>query len=377
MVALPFTQLADELGATKVANIVMLGALLEATGMLDQNRVVGALKRLVAPRFFELDLAALARGREEFLRPRRGRLPLGRTKPFSSHPRTCNLTHAVNVSSLGASDALIGRDPFWRNQNDNDHTETGGLVARARGLSLWVTFAADERSCNMRDAALPTNQITYVLCEQGLLLVTKDDGATWAQRKIPIENSILRAVSFHDVNRGLVVGDDGSIFATEDAGATWTARKSGTTENLTDIQMIGEEGWIAGYDGVILHTADGGKTWAKQDSGSALSLEALFFHDTQNGWAVGWAGTVLHTVDGGKKWQSLKVNGASWSLSSHHLHRRAERLDRRLRRPTPRHQGWRRHLGSPQAAGPDLADLHRLRQQEARLDHHRHRLPDE
>jgi 2-oxoisovalerate ferredoxin oxidoreductase beta subunit len=66
MVTLPFTRLADELGATKVGNIVMLGALLEATGMLEQDRVVGALKRLVNPRFFELDLAALARGRQEF-----------------------------------------------------------------------------------------------------------------------------------------------------------------------------------------------------------------------------------------------------------------------------------------------------------------------
>ncbi len=66
IVALPFTQLADELGATKVGNIVMLGALLEATGMLEQDRIVGALKRLVNPRFFDLDLAALARGRKEF-----------------------------------------------------------------------------------------------------------------------------------------------------------------------------------------------------------------------------------------------------------------------------------------------------------------------
>jgi 2-oxoisovalerate ferredoxin oxidoreductase beta subunit len=66
MVALPFTQLADEVGATKVGNIVMLGALLEATGMLEQDRVVAALQRLVNPRFFELDLAALERGRQEF-----------------------------------------------------------------------------------------------------------------------------------------------------------------------------------------------------------------------------------------------------------------------------------------------------------------------
>jgi hypothetical protein len=34
--------------------------------MLEQDRVVSALKRLVHPRFFDLDLAALARGRKEF-----------------------------------------------------------------------------------------------------------------------------------------------------------------------------------------------------------------------------------------------------------------------------------------------------------------------
>ncbi|MEO8597225.1 MAG: YCF48-related protein [Candidatus Solibacter sp.] len=186
----------------------------------------------------------------------------------------------------------------------------------ALGVVPLVTFAADERTCNMRDAALPTTSVTYVLCEQGLLLVTKDEGATWLQRKIPSDTATLRAVSFHDINRGLTVGDGGAIFATEDAGATWQKRESGTKENLTDIQMIGEEGWIAGYDGVILHTADAGKTWKAQESGTALSLEAINFLDNQNGWAVGWSGTVLHTTDGGKKWQSLKLPGATWSLSA-------------------------------------------------------------
>jgi photosystem II stability/assembly factor-like uncharacterized protein len=189
-----------------------------------------------------------------------------------------------------------------------------GLLAL--GVIPLATLAADERSCNMRDAALPTNSITYVLCEQGLLLITNDEGATWSQRKIPNATAALRALAFQDVNRGLAVGDRGIILATDDAGRTWNARQSGTTENLTDIQMVGDEGWIAGYDGVILHTSDGGKTWSKQKSGVALSLEALFFLDAQNGWAVGWAGTVLHTVDGGSKWQTVKIPGASWSLSA-------------------------------------------------------------
>jgi photosystem II stability/assembly factor-like uncharacterized protein len=178
-----------------------------------------------------------------------------------------------------------------------------------------VTFAADERTCTMRDAALPTNSITYVLCEEGLLLVTNNDGASWAQRKIT-DGKGLRAVAFSDENRGLAIGEGGLILATADAGKTWQPRESGTTENLTDIQMVGDAGWIAGFDGILLHTADGGKSWAKQTTGVTLSLEAVYFLDAQNGWATGWAGLVLHTTDGGRKWQVVKIPGASWSLSS-------------------------------------------------------------
>ena len=63
--ALPFTQMADELGAAKAGNIVMLGALLEATGMLAQEQVTAALRKLVkSSRWMEIDMAALARGRQ-------------------------------------------------------------------------------------------------------------------------------------------------------------------------------------------------------------------------------------------------------------------------------------------------------------------------
>ena len=66
MRALPFTEIADSLGSSKVGNIVMLGALLEAGAVLDEERVVGALRKLVKnAKWFDLDVAALARGREE------------------------------------------------------------------------------------------------------------------------------------------------------------------------------------------------------------------------------------------------------------------------------------------------------------------------
>lgn len=71
--AFPFTHTADELGDARIANMVMLGALLEVVGALPQASVDSALRRLVKhPRWFELDERALARGRELLRESRNG-----------------------------------------------------------------------------------------------------------------------------------------------------------------------------------------------------------------------------------------------------------------------------------------------------------------
>jgi 2-oxoisovalerate ferredoxin oxidoreductase beta subunit len=65
VLALAFTELADELGDKRAANMVMLGALLEIARALPQASIGDALRRLVKnPRWVELDERALARGRE-------------------------------------------------------------------------------------------------------------------------------------------------------------------------------------------------------------------------------------------------------------------------------------------------------------------------
>jgi 2-oxoisovalerate ferredoxin oxidoreductase beta subunit len=63
--ALPFTQIADQLGEPRVANMVILGALLEISGVLPLASVDAALHRLVRhAKWLEIDERALARGRE-------------------------------------------------------------------------------------------------------------------------------------------------------------------------------------------------------------------------------------------------------------------------------------------------------------------------
>ena len=64
VLARPFTEIANELGDARAGNMIMLGALLEITGVLQDVHVKAALQRLVKnPRFAKLNQRALDRGR--------------------------------------------------------------------------------------------------------------------------------------------------------------------------------------------------------------------------------------------------------------------------------------------------------------------------
>ncbi len=62
----PFTALGDQIGDARAGNIVMLGALLKATSLIQEKWIDAALNRLVkSERWLELDRKALALGQEE------------------------------------------------------------------------------------------------------------------------------------------------------------------------------------------------------------------------------------------------------------------------------------------------------------------------
>src|ERR1017187_1297121 len=85
--------------------------------------------------------------------------------------------------------------------------------------------APAQKNCWLRDANSPAAATAYLLCEQGQMWVTTDAGATWAQRNTGA-NSRLRAFSWVDASRGLVVGNGGLLLATNDGGKTWQTRAS-------------------------------------------------------------------------------------------------------------------------------------------------------
>jgi len=189
------------------------------------------------------------------------------------------------------------------------------LVLLALSLVRIVALGADARSCWLRDAVTPADNLIYALCQQGDVLATRDGGANWTPQATGA-TGLLRGFAFSDANRGFVVGDGGMVRLTEDGAKTWKAVPVNTTENLMAIQMIGGAIWIGGFNGVILHSADAGHTWDRQNSGVTQAIEAMFFLDADHGWSVGWSGTILLTSDGGKTWSQIKTGAASWSLNS-------------------------------------------------------------
>jgi Pyruvate/2-oxoacid:ferredoxin oxidoreductase gamma subunit len=64
VVCIPASEIADNLGAAKVANVVMLGALLEETECLRPQAAIAVLEKTVKnPNILELDKKALEAGR--------------------------------------------------------------------------------------------------------------------------------------------------------------------------------------------------------------------------------------------------------------------------------------------------------------------------
>ena len=65
VICIPASELADQIGSAKVANVVMLGALLEETECLPPESAIEVLERTVKnPKILELDRKALAAGRD-------------------------------------------------------------------------------------------------------------------------------------------------------------------------------------------------------------------------------------------------------------------------------------------------------------------------
>ncbi len=142
----------------------------------------------------------------------------------------------------------------------------------------------------------------------GLYLETSDGGATWTDRKItPGEDDRhLNAIAAFAAGKLAIVGESGSVLISTDQGATWAAATPPYQGSYFGALAIGNEAlMIYGLRGHAFVTADAGATWTAAEGAGPVTL--LGGGEAADGSVtlVGSAGSVRISRDAGKTFAPL------------------------------------------------------------------------
>ena len=148
-------------------------------------------------------------------------------------------------------------------------------------------------------------EVPYVGRTRGLLLRTKDGGATWQE----IESLVLPRISqirFKDRLTGWALGNKGSlyktgIFQTNDGGNTWTSHGSGSFRNWKS-GLLTESGFVLiDEDGKLARVANKGLEPCHNDG---CHQDVVVAQTTQL-VAVGDQGAISISQDSGRNWRRV------------------------------------------------------------------------
>lgn len=118
---------------------------------------------------------------------------------------------------------------------------------------------------------------------------------------------------------GLAVGAAGVLLETKDGGATWTNGVSGTEFGLFGIAINGEHRLIVGQRGTVLVGGADGK-WTPAQTGTEARLLNVDVNSAGLAIAVGEFGTIMRSKDGGKTWEKRPVDWAAFRDDGYEPH---------------------------------------------------------
>jgi len=88
----------------------------------------------------------------------------------------------------------------------------------------------------------------------------------------------LSNLHFPSENVGYVVGNNGLVLRTNDLGSSWVTLNTGFSSKLNSVFFINDStGYVAGNAGLILKTTNYGFSWQKQTTQTNLDIGKLFF----------------------------------------------------------------------------------------------------
>jgi photosystem II stability/assembly factor-like uncharacterized protein len=127
----------------------------------------------------------------------------------------------------------------------------------------------------------------------------------WSWGSPTPQGNTLTSIDFVQ-GRGYAAGDAGTVLRTDDGGVNWTGLATGTSADLTRLQVLDPETlMVLGGDGCVLRRSDdAGATFRKVfiivEQNCAGQIDAFNFVDRQTGYLLIRGGNVYRTTDGGQ-----------------------------------------------------------------------------
>lgn len=115
----------------------------------------------------------------------------------------------------------------------------------------------------------------FIACEQGRVLRSADDGATWRYLDTGYAGSFWTGVALRHGGL-LVAGLRGTIYRSSDGGTSWTASRSSFNSSVTDLVQLADSSIVAvALDGVLLVSHDDGASFTGTQRPDRAPLTAV------------------------------------------------------------------------------------------------------
>ena len=153
------------------------------------------------------------------------------------------------------------------------HTVDGGVT--------WITVkpppppGGKKADRNLYRIFANADGAMFIACEQGRVMQSADDGATWNYIETGYTGSFWSGVALQD-GALLVGGLRGTIYRSIDRGKTWSVSQSTFKSSITDMLQLADKSIVAvGLDGVTLISGDDGVSFSGNQRSDRVPLTAL------------------------------------------------------------------------------------------------------
>lgn len=189
-------------------------------------------------------------------------------------------TWSVQRSDLSADIPLFG--VFFTSPTSGWATGLWSLLLKTDDAgATWRTIqppkenGADKTGLNFNDI-FPVDASTMLIpAEQGKVLRSGDDGASWAVIDTGYNGSFWSGLTLRN-GTVLIGGLRGSIFRSPDKGLTWTRAKSDGQSSVTGFTQLADGSVAASaLDGVVLRSTDNGASFTNHQRPDREELTAV------------------------------------------------------------------------------------------------------